>query len=82
MERHSEAYYRTKDDLVIKARIVADDPDAIGVYSTGERIAVALLLNRVDLLPSGYTHVVEAWDRLGRDWQQLVVDLHNEGWER
>ncbi|MGL4964051.1 MAG: hypothetical protein ACRC67_22665 [Inquilinus sp.] len=82
MERHSEAYYRTKEELAIKARIVAEEPDHIGVYSTGERIAVALLLNRLDLLPSGYTHVVEAWDRLGKDWQQLVIDLHNEGWER
>ncbi|MGK9169227.1 hypothetical protein KXR53_23130 [Inquilinus limosus] len=55
MERHSEAYYRIKDELAIKTRIVAEDPDHIGVNSTGERIAVALLLNRLDLLPSGYS---------------------------
>ena len=32
---------------------VARNETAIGVYSTGERIAVALVLNRPDLLPHG-----------------------------
>ena len=41
----------------ITARVERDE-GAIGVYSTGEQIAVALVLNRLDLLPhGGYTAV-------------------------
>lgn len=38
-------------------------PDALGGLSTGERCAVALLISRPDLLPSGYT-VVDAIERM------------------
>jgi hypothetical protein len=40
--------------------------------STGERIAAAFVLNRPDCLPASYTDLVEAWDRLGADWQDHV----------
>lgn len=40
--------------------------------STGERIAAAFVLNRMELLPDGYSDVVEAWDRLGDEWQHYV----------
>ncbi|HEB92332.1 MAG TPA: hypothetical protein ENI94_02480 [Gammaproteobacteria bacterium] len=40
--------------------------------STGERIAAAFVLNRVDLLPNSYRDVVEAWDRLDSEWQDYV----------
>ena len=39
--------------------------------STGERIAAAFVLNRMDLLPANYTDVVEAWERLDT-WQRYV----------
>ena len=39
--------------------------------STGERIAAAFVLNRMELLPANYQDVVEAWDRLD-DWQDYV----------
>ncbi len=39
--------------------------------STSEAIAVAFVLNRMELLPNGYTDVIAAWDRLG-DWQGYV----------
>jgi hypothetical protein len=38
--------------------------------STGEVIAAAFVLNRMEFLPHGYS-VIEAWDRLD-DWQQYV----------
>ena len=38
--------------------------------STGERIAAAFVLDRMDFLPEGYT-VVQAWDRLDT-WQRIV----------
>ena len=40
--------------------------------STGERIAAAFVLNRMEFLPANYTDVVEAWDRLDEKWQRYV----------
>lgn len=40
--------------------------------STGEVIAAAFVLNRMDLLPASYPDVIEAWDRLDDEWQQYV----------
>jgi hypothetical protein len=47
---------------------VAEDEARIGVLSTGEAIAVALVLNRADLLPHGGYTWIEAVDRLGPEW--------------
>jgi hypothetical protein len=40
--------------------------------STGEQIAAAFVMNRMEWLPANYKDVVEAWDRLGEQWQQYV----------
>jgi hypothetical protein len=40
--------------------------------STGERIAAAFVLNNPAYLPSYYNDMVEAWDRLGDEWQGYV----------
>ncbi|MFL0797831.1 MAG: hypothetical protein K6L73_10135 [Cellvibrionaceae bacterium] len=40
--------------------------------STGQQIAAALALNRVDLLPRSYRDSIDAWDYLEPSWQQLV----------
>jgi len=40
--------------------------------STGERIAAAFVINRMDYLPDMYSDVVEAWDRLDDEWQAYV----------
>ena len=40
--------------------------------STGECIAAAFVLNKPQYLPSGYTDMVEAWDRLDEQWQEYV----------
>jgi hypothetical protein len=46
--------------------------DAWGVQSTGEKVAVALVLNRADWLAEiGYT-LAEAIDRTGSEWIELV----------
>ena len=42
--------------------------------STSQHIAGAFVLNRMDLLPSGYSDVIEAWDRLD-DWQPYVRQI-------
>jgi len=40
--------------------------------STGERIAAAFVLNRMDYLPDMYSDINEAWDRLDSQWQHYV----------
>ena len=45
--------------------------------STGERIAAAFVLNRLEFLPPAYSDAVEAWERLD-DWQQHVIRIKRE----
>ncbi len=40
--------------------------------STGEVIAAAFVLNKPEYLPDMYNDMVEAWERLGGEWQQHV----------
>ena len=46
--------------------------------STGERIAAAFVLNRMDYLPGGYPDVLEAWERLDATWQYCVWQIKRE----
>jgi len=46
--------------------------------STGERIAAAFVLNRLEYLPDYYNDVVEAWERLGQEWQGHVRLIKRE----
>ena len=40
--------------------------------STSEQIAAAFILNEPQYLPAMYVNIVQAWDRLGQEWQQHV----------
>jgi len=53
---------------------VANQLNQVGATaaSTSERIAAAFVLNRPDYLPAMYADMVEAWDRLGEEWQHYV----------
>ncbi|MFE0758770.1 hypothetical protein ACFW16_32735 [Inquilinus sp. NPDC058860] len=62
------------------ARRVQKNPETIGVLSTGEACAAALLLNRLDLLSDAYKHPLDALDRLGSTWEAAVRELHQNGW--
>ncbi len=55
-------------------------PASIGTMSTGEACAVALLTDRLELLSPPYDHPVAAFDRLGVDWQQAVLEIYRQGW--
>lgn len=63
-----------------KVRTVLADQDAFGVLSTGERIAVALVLNRYDLLESTWGTILEAVDRLGPLWIEAALRVQRQGW--
>jgi len=46
--------------------------------STGERIAAAFVINRLEYLPDMYSDAIEAWDRLGTQWQDYVRLIKHE----
>ena len=51
---------------------------AWAVQSTGEKVAVALVLNRFDWLAEhGYT-VAEAIERAGREWVEIIPQVARE----
>jgi len=58
---------------------VANELNATGTTtaSTGEQIAAAFVLNCPEYLPQGYTDMVDAWDRLGAEWQDYVRFIKN-----
>lgn len=55
--------------------IVQKDENRIGVYSTGEYLAVALVLDRLDLIKeSRYPTMLEAASRLGEEWLSAALE--------
>jgi hypothetical protein len=69
----------TKDNIIRMTKSVRQHPESIGVLSTGEACAVSLLLGRMDLAKVGYNHPLDAFVRLGPEWQRLVLEIHQEG---
>lgn len=56
--------------------IMEADEKNIGLLSPGEAIAAALIFNRMEWLPDGYRHPLDAIDRLGSNWMELVLEHH------
>lgn len=50
------------------------------ILSTSEQIVGALLNSRNDWLPRGYEHPVTAIRRLGADWLNTLLYVHERGW--
>jgi hypothetical protein len=66
--------------LPAKVRLFVDDELSFGTLSTGERIAVALVLDRYDLLQDAWGSMLEAVNRLGPDWTQAALRIQRHGW--
>jgi hypothetical protein len=77
-----DQFFRLGARLVELARSVDADPASIGVLSTGEACAVAMLLGRLDLLDGDDRHPLDVLDRLGPEWEKAVRDLHASGWRQ
>lgn len=55
--------------LAIERRALEDQADnELGPWSTGEKLAVCLVLDRYDWLQAMGYSMLEAVDRLGEDW--------------
>ncbi len=63
-----------------KVRMVAHDARSFGVLSTGERIAVAMVLDRYDLLQDAWGSMLEAVHRLGPEWTEAALRVQRHGW--
>jgi len=72
MNEHNPRY----EHLLHKARDAKrGGRDAWAVQSTGEKVAVALVLNRPEWIAEyGYT-IAEAIDRAGRDWVEMIPQI-------
>jgi hypothetical protein len=53
---------------------------SFGVLSTGEKIAVAFVLDRFDLLKFWGT-MLDGADRLGPEWIEAAVYVQRHGWD-
>ena len=62
------------------ARIVEADEASFGVLSTAEKIAVAFVLDRVDLL-SWWGTMLECVHRLGPEWTHAALRVQRVGWD-
>ncbi len=52
--------------------------DAWGVQSTGEKVAVALVLNRADWLAEIDYTIPEAIERTGADWVAIIPQVAHQ----
>lgn len=66
-------------DKIIEVAVCLNATGSSGA-STGEQIAAAFVLNRMDYLPATYSDAVEAWDRLGEEWQEYVRLIKRDYW--
>jgi hypothetical protein len=71
----TEAHIRNKVKMVL-----ADEAN-FGLLSCGERIAVALVLDRHDLLQWAWGTIAEAVHRLGHEWTEAALPVQPQGWD-
>jgi len=69
-----------EEHIRAKVRMVTTDARSFGVLSTGERIAVALVLDRYDLLDF-WGSMLEAVERLGVEWTRAALRVQRDGWD-
>jgi hypothetical protein len=69
----AEAHVRSK------VKLVANSEADFGPLSTGERIAVALVLDRHDLLQLAWGGMLESVDRLGPLRTQAALRVQRQG---
>lgn len=65
-----------------KVQSVVADQASFGVLSTGEKIAVAFVLERPDLLKGCWGTMLESAHRLGNDWLEAALYVQRNRWDR
>ena len=64
-----------------KVRMVQADEARFSVLSTGEKIAVAFVLDRYDLLQRVWGTMAESVHRLGPAWTEAALRVQRNGWQ-
>jgi hypothetical protein len=80
MNQLSDSVAAAAEQIRAKVKMVVADETTFGVLSTGERIAVALVLEHYDLLQQAWGHVLDSLDRLGPLWTEAALRVHRHGW--
>lgn len=62
-----------------KACMVLTDERSFGTLSTGEKIAVAIVLDRYDLIQRAWGTIAEAVERLGTQWTAVALRVQRNG---
>jgi hypothetical protein len=70
----------TQKSIRSMVRMVVADETRFGVLSTGEQIAVALVLDRYDLLQRAWGTIAESIHRLGPEWTEAALRVQRNGW--
>lgn len=65
--------------IVTLCRTVDANPSAFAALSNGEKLAVAFVLDRPDLLGFWGT-MLEAIHRLGEEWHDAAFHVQRRGW--
>lgn len=69
---------RAEVEIARRVGAVEQDESAIGVYSTGEKLAVALVLDRKDWLDAWRYTMLEAVERLGTEWFRAALAVQRK----
>jgi hypothetical protein len=70
----------TERHIRAKVRMILDDETLFSILSSGERIAVALVLDRYDLLQRAWGTIAESIYRLGPEWTEAALRVQRNGW--
>ena len=70
----------TEGHIRAKVRMIVADEALFSVLSSGERIAVALVLDRYDLLQRAWGTIAESVHRLGPEWTEAALRVQRNGW--
>jgi hypothetical protein len=62
-------------------RMVVTNRRTFHLLSTGEKIAVALVLDRRDLLKRAWGSMLASIDRLGPEWTKAALRVQRNGWD-
>ena len=70
----------TSRRIAAMVRAVERDNAYVGVLSTGEQCAVALVLDRPDLAKKVYGTLLECAERVGPEWLAASLFVQRNGW--
>lgn len=68
----------TEAQILSKVQMVVADERLFSVLSSGERIAVAVVLDRYDLLQRAWGTIAESINRLGPEWTLAALRVQRQ----